>query len=147
MNLRLWLLAISFLTSGFTWGAQQAQTSFYSFVDKIDDPADYQRYLSKQNAPNLSIRTQCPKNGNNCWQIITNDSGKTLKSFSSKTSVGFIAKNRYPKRAYLYFSETYSSGDHIIKNYYLIDDRGRMRDIGYFRHDHAIAITPKGEIL
>lgn len=145
MKLYYWLASLAIFFSGTTLATQQ---SSYSFVEKENSAASYQAYLTSLGTPNIFIQTKCSKNGKSCWPVITNHEGKTLKSFSTKTTISTLVKGRYPNRAYLYLNETYPVGKKTVTRRYVIDDRGHMkRHEGRYSGTLSTAVAQDGKIL
>lgn len=89
-------------------------------------------YFNSLNMPNVYVGTQCKDKCSGsgcCWSVIRNQSGKTIRTFSSKDSVGTIASGRYEDIAYLLYSRTYGSGKNRKTKYYLVDHKNREYDV------------------
>ncbi|GLR65017.1 hypothetical protein [Marinospirillum insulare] len=122
----------------------------YSFVaKKTGGPYYYNNYLDSISAPSVLLSKQCPKKGKgDCWYIIKNNNGDLLKKFSTKKSVTSRAIGRYKNSAYMYFSESYRSGDKTIVRYYLIDNKGKVSRVDKNVVDTlAIKISYTGRIV
>lgn len=143
--LALLLLAFYIPTSS----AKTNANGEYAFVAKQANGQTYDQYLTSIGAPSVTSGLQCPKQGKgDCWPVIKNNQNRVLKSFATSSRVTPISTGRYKNIAYLYFSEAYPSGDKTLYNYYLIDNRGKLRktsrlDIGAL----ATRVSSKGEIL
>lgn len=140
-------LAIGWLITPLA-SAQDATTGSYAFVPKQEGRLSYASHLNALGAPNVFIRTQCPKTGGDCWFEIKNNQGKLLKKFGTQTRVKQLAKTRYSKQAYLYFYESYPSGDKTIYNYYVINNQGKIQRVGNYANGAlSLAINKTGKVL
>ena len=85
-------------------------------------------YFNEIGSPNISVGTRCPKEGD-CWSVLENQNGEVLKSFSTSDSVSTLAKGRYSKIAYLYYSYSYGSGKDSKTEYHLVDNKLKNYDL------------------
>lgn len=128
----------------------------YTLVKKHVGGQTYDQFLDSISAPVVSIEQSCSKQAM-CWPVIQNEQGEILKRFSRNTTLSAKANGRYTDRAYLYFSESYRSGDKTQVRYYVMDNQGRTRQLDkqvggslastVNRQGQVVAVSPSGIYL
>jgi len=81
-------------------------------------------YFDSLHIPNLYVDIQCIDNCKKdcCYNVLKNQNGKIIRSYSTNDYVETIAKNRYNTKSYLLFSHTYGSGKNRVTKYHLVDN-------------------------
>jgi hypothetical protein len=114
----------------------------YAIEPPLDGSMSTRQYFGSQKLPNVYVTTQCPKKGKgDCWKVIVNHKGKTLKSFSPKDTVSTIASGRYRKFATALIKRSWKCGDKYCTKQFLINDKGKKTTFSkdYRLEDKALA--------
>jgi hypothetical protein len=110
----------------------------YAISPPLEGSMSTRQYFDSQKLPNVYVTTKCPKKGD-CWKVIVNHKGKTLKSFGSKETVSTIASGRYRNFATALIKRSWKCGDKYCTEQFLINDKGKKTTFSKDYHDKALA--------
>ncbi len=145
----MFLKLLLFISLLYSFGFTKTDDTIYSISPLKNSSYSKDKYFNSINLPDIYIDTQCRKDCKKdcCYNVLKNQNGQIIRSYSTNDYVDSIANNRYRSKAYLMFSHTYGYGKNRQTKNHIVDNKLKEYPTPTIMDSLANAITKDGKLV